>query len=326
MSVIKNPLDFEKPLVDLESELDALRDELVAGDESKRKEYASVELRVAKLRRDTYSKLTPYQKVRLSRHGDRPYTLDYIEHMITDFVELHGDRLFRDDPAIVAGTGRLGERPIVIVGHQRGRTTTERLKRNFAMPQPDGYRKALRLFKMAERFHMPVVTFVDTPGAYPGIEAEERGQAEAIATNLLELSKLRTPVVAVIIGEGGSGGALALGVADRILMLANASYSVISPEGCASILWHVDKDEPAAKQAALAAEMLRITASDLKELGVIDEIVAEPAGGAHSNHEEAAEYLQSALVSHIDELVKLDIDQLLEERYQKFRSMGVFTS
>lgn len=326
MSVIKNPLDFEKPLVDLESELDALRDELVAGDESKRKEYANVELRVAKLRRDTYSKLTPYQKVRLSRHGDRPYTLDYIEHMITDFVELHGDRLFRDDPAIVAGTGRLGERPIVIVGHQRGRTTTERLKRNFAMPQPDGYRKALRLFKMAERFHMPVVTLIDTPGAYPGIEAEERGQAEAIATNLLELSKLRTPVVAVIIGEGGSGGALALGVADRILMLANASYSVISPEGCASILWHVDKDEPAAKQAALAAEMLRITASDLKELGVIDEIVAEPAGGAHSNHAEAAEYLQSALVSHIDELVKLDIDQLLEERYQKFRAMGVFTS
>lgn len=326
MVAIKNPLDFEKPLVDLETELDALRDALLAGDESKRKEYANLELRVAKLRSDTYSKLTPYQRVRLSRHADRPFTLDYIEHLITDFVELHGDRLFRDDPAIVAGTGRLGERPVVIVGHQRGRTTSERLQRNFAMPQPEGYRKALRLFRMAERFHMPVINFIDTPGAYPGIEAEERGQAEAIATNLLELSKLRTPVVAVVIGEGGSGGALALGVADRILMLANASYSVISPEGCASILWHVDKDEPPAKQAALAAEMLKITASDLKELGVIDEIVAEPLGGAHSNHKEAAEYIQSALISHLDELVKVDIDELLDKRYQKFRGMGVFTS
>jgi acetyl-CoA carboxylase carboxyl transferase subunit alpha len=326
MVAVKNPLDFEMPLVEFENELEALQDALAAGDETKRKEFASLETRVAKLRRETYSKLTSYQRVQLSRHADRPYTHDYISHLVSDFVELHGDRLFRDDPAIIAGIGRLGEQPIVIVGHQRGRTTTERLQRNFAMPQPDGYRKALRLFRMAERFRMPVVTFIDTPGAYPGIEAEERGQAEAIATNLRELANLRTPVVAVVIGEGGSGGALALGVADRILMLANACYSVISPEGCASILWHVDKDEPPAKQAALAADMLRITANDLKELGVIDDIIQEPVGGAHSNHKEAAEYVQAAIVRQIEVLKKIDVDELLEQRYQKFRAMGVFTS
>lgn len=322
---IDHPLDFERELVALEVELELLKDALQTGDESKRAEFAKLEARVSKLRRDVYSNLTPYQRVQLSRHFDRPFTLDYVRYILTDFVELHGDRLFRDDGAIVGGTARLGELPVMIVGHQRGRTTAERLARNFGMPQPEGYRKALRLFRMAEKFGLPLITFIDTQGAFPGLEAEERGQAEAIARNLAELSELTVPVVAVVIGEGGSGGALALGVADRILMLENACYSVITPEGCASILWHHDRTEPPLEQAALAAAALNVTAQDLKRLAIIDEIVPEPLGGAHANHREAAEQLRSVLVRVLDELGKQTVHDLVEQRYKKFRAMGPFS-
>ncbi|RMG39674.1 MAG: acetyl-CoA carboxylase carboxyltransferase subunit alpha [Candidatus Dadabacteria bacterium] len=322
---MEHPLEFERPLVELEMQLAALENELASGDQSRRDEYAKLEERVAKMRRDIYGKLTPYQRVQLSRHFDRPFTLDFVKFLITDFRELHGDRLYADDPAIVGGIGRLGEMPVMIVGHQRGRTTAERLKRNFGMPQPEGYRKALRLFRLAEKFGMPLITFIDTQGAYPGLEAEERGQAEAIAKNLLELSELTVPVISVVIGEGGSGGALALGVSDRILMLENACYSVITPEGCASILWGRGNESAAAQYAETAAEMLRVTAQQLMELGVIDEIIPEPLGGAHSNHRETAENVRSVLVRHLEELSQLTVKELLDRRYQKYRSIGVFT-
>jgi acetyl-CoA carboxylase carboxyl transferase subunit alpha len=275
MSPIEHPLDFERPLVELEYQLERLKDELASGNVSRRDEYAALENKVSKIRKDIYGKLTPYQRVQLSRHFDRPFSLDYIKFIFTDFVELHGDRLFRDDAAIVGGTARLGEVPVMIVGHQRGRTTAERLKRNFGMPNPEGYRKALRLFHMAEKFGLPLITFIDTQGAFPGLEAEERGQAEAIARNLLEMSELTVPIICVVIGEGGSGGALALGVGDRILMMENACYSVITPEGCASILWHsAEKADVSLEQASMAAEALNVTAKDLKRLNLIDEIVA----------------------------------------------------
>ena len=325
MTAILHPLEFERPLVELESELSRLKDEIAGGDLSKRDEYARLETRVAKLRREIYGRLTPYQRVQLSRHFDRPFSLDYIKFMVTDFVELHGDRLFRDDPAIVGGTARLGQLPVMLIGHQRGRTTADRLKRNFGMPNPEGYRKALRLFHLAEKFGLPLITLIDTQGAFPGMEAEERGQAEAIARNLAELSELTVPVISVVIGEGGSGGALALGVSDRILMLENACYSVITPEGCASILWHHDRNEAPAEQAARAAEILQLTAQDLKRLGVIDEIVPEPMGGAHSNHKEAAEILGSHLLKHLSELGKLSVEELVKRRYKKFRSLGPFS-
>jgi acetyl-CoA carboxylase carboxyl transferase subunit alpha len=234
--------------------------------------------------------------------------------------------LFRDDPAIVGGTARLGEVPVMIVGHQRGRTTSERLKRNFGMPNPEGYRKALRLFRMAEKFGLPLITFIDTQGAFPGLEAEERGQAEAIARNLAELSELTVPVISVVIGEGGSGGALALGVSDRILMLENACYSVITPEGCASILWHsADKADVSTEQASIAAEALNLTAQDLKRLNLIDDIVPEPVGGAHGNHKEAAELLRAALVRNLEPLAKMAVKDLIAKRYEKFRRIGPFT-
>lgn len=325
MSSITHPLDFERPLVELELQLEALKDKIASGDQTPMDEYAKLEARVAKLRQEIYGKLTPYQRVQLSRHFDRPFTLELIKLIFNDFVELHGDRLFRDDPAIVGGLARLGELPVMLVGHQRGRSTQERLKRNFGMPQPEGYRKALRLFRLAEKFKLPLLTFIDTQGAYPGLEAEERGQAEAIARNLEELSELTVPVISVVIGEGGSGGALALGVSDRILMLENACYSVITPEGCASILWHHERDEAPADQAAKAAEMLQLTARDLERLKVIDEVVAEPVGGAHTNHKEAADLLRASLVRHLDELSKYNVQQLLDARYQKYRSIGPFT-
>jgi acetyl-CoA carboxylase carboxyl transferase subunit alpha len=326
MSPIEHPLEFEKPLVELEYQLEALRDELAAGDQSRRNEYASLEAKVTKLRKEIYGKLTPYQRVQLSRHFDRPFTHDYVKYMFTDFMELHGDRLFRDDPAIVGGTARLGEVPVMIVGHQRGRTTTERLKRNFGMPNPEGYRKALRLFHMAEKFGLPLITLIDTQGAYPGLEAEERGQAEAIARNLAELSELTVPVISVVIGEGGSGGALALGVSDKILMLENACYSVITPEGCASILFHsAAKAEVSPEQAAQAAESLKLTAHDLKNLQLIDEIVPEPVGGAHSNHKEAAELLRAALVRNLEPLSKMAVKDLVAQRYEKFRKISGFS-
>ncbi len=325
MSPIEHPLDFERPLVELEYQLERLKDELASGNQSRRAEYAALETKVTKIRKEIYSKLTPYQRVQLSRHFDRPFTLDYIKFIFSDFIELHGDRLFRDDPAIVGGTARLGEVPIMIIGHQRGRTTAERLKRNFGMANPEGYRKALRLFRMAEKFGLPLFTFIDTQGAFPGLEAEERGQAEAIARNLAELSELTVPIISVVIGEGGSGGALALGVSDRILMLENACYSVITPEGCASILWHsAGKTEVSTEQASLAAEALNVTAQDLKRLNLIDEIVPEPSGGAHSNHKEAAEILRAALVRNLDPLSKLTVKDLVAQRYEKFRRIGPF--
>jgi len=325
MSTIKHPLEFEKPLVELESVLERLRNQMNSGDASVREEFAKTEQKLAKLRGDTYSKLSAYQRVQLSRHFDRPCACDYIGLMITDFIELHGDRLFRDDPAIVGGMGKLGSLNVMVVGQQRGRTTAERLKRNFGMSNPEGYRKALRLFRLAEKFGMPIICLIDTQGAFPGMEAEERGQAEAIARNLAELSEVTVPVVSVVIGEGGSGGALALGVTDKILMLENACYSVITPEGCASILWHHDRNEPPQNQAAHAAEMLQITAEKLKVLGVIDEIVAEPVGGAHRNFKEAADLLAAALLQNLGQLAKLKVSDLLEGRYQKFRKMGPFT-
>lgn len=325
MSEIQHPLEFEKELVELERELETLKDQIASGDQSKIAQFSKLEARVLKLRTDVYGKLKPIQRVQLSRHFDRPFTLDFIRHIFSDFVELHGDRLFRDDPAIVGGTARIGELPVMIVGHQRGRTTTERLKRNFGMPNPEGYRKALRLFRMAEKFNLPLITFIDTQGAFPGLEAEERGQAEAIATNLIELAELTVPIVSVVIGEGGSGGALALGVSDKILMLENACYSVITPEGCASILFH-NETGSMQEYIALAAEMLQITASDLKRLKVIDEIVSEPVGGAHRNHKEAAENLKAALIRHLSELGGMTVGDLVAKRYEKFRALGAFTT
>ncbi len=322
---IEHPLEFERPIVELEVVLDRLKDEIASGNETKRVEFAKAEARLAKLKGEVYGKLTPYQRVQLSRHFDRPFTLDYIKYILTDFIELHGDRLFRDDPAIVGGAGKIGELSVMLIGHQRGRTTQERLKRNFGMPQPEGYRKALRLFHLAEKFGLPIITFIDTQGAYPGLEAEERGQAEAIARNLSELAEITVPVISIVIGEGGSGGALALGVSDKILMLENACYSVITPEGCASILWHHERNEAPLEQAAVAAEMLQLTAKDLLRHAIIDEIVNEPVGGAHTNHKEAAELLRSAIVKNLNELSKMSVKELLEARYQKFRKIGLFT-
>lgn len=328
MNDIKHPLEFELPIVELEKELGMLADDIAAGDTKKQDEFKKVKQKLEKLSEDIYGKLTSYQRVQLSRHFDRPLTLDFIKYMLKDFVELKGDRQFRDDPAIVGGIAQLGIHKVVVVGHQRGSTTQERLKRNFGMPQPEGYRKALRLFKLAERFKLPLITLIDTQGAFPGLEAEERGQAEAIARNLAVLADLKTPVISVVIGEGGSGGALALGVSNRILMLENACYSVITPEGCASILWgnqSQDRDKPAAQEfGPVAAEALKITAGDLKELGVIDEIIAEPLGGAHRNHKDAADNLYEGLLKHLEELLKLNKDELVDDRYEKFRQLGAF--
>lgn len=328
MKGIKHPLEFELPIVELEKELSILADDIAAGDTAKQDDYLKVKSKLEKITNDIYGKLSSYQRVQLSRHFDRPLTLDYIKHMTKDFVELKGDRAFRDDPAIVGGICQLGIYKVVIVGHQRGSTTAERLKRNFGMPQPEGYRKAKRLFELAERFKLPLITLIDTQGAFPGLEAEERGQAEAIARNLAVLADLKTPVISVVIGEGGSGGALALGISDKILMMENACYSVITPEGCASILWGSskdDRDKPAAQEyAAVAAEALKITANDLKSLGIVEEIIPEPVGGAHRNHKDAADNLFAVLIKHLDELEKLDQQILLEGRYQKFRKIGAF--
>lgn len=325
MSPISHPLEFERELVEFEYQLERLKDELASGNQDRRTEYAQLEAKVSKMRKEIYSKLSAYQRVQLSRHFDRPFTLEYVRYMFTDFIEFHGDRLFRDDPAIVGGTARLGEMPVMVVGHQRGRTTQERLKRNFGMPNPEGYRKALRLFRLAEKFGLPLLTFIDTQGAFPGLEAEERGQAEAIARNLAEMAELTIPVISTVIGEGGSGGALALGVSDKILMMENACYSVITPEGCASILWNQEKGESGASMAGVAAEALNLTAQDLKRLNLIDEIVPEPVGGAHYNHKEAAEILRVVLIKNLEELSKLTVRELVDQRYAKFRKVGAFT-
>lgn len=314
-------LDFEKPIAELEQRIDDLK--RLAGDASfgVALEIEPLEKRLTELRREIYKQLTPLQRVEVARFKMRPFSLDYIERIFSDFIELHGDRAFREDAAIVGGWARLEGETVMIIGHQRGRDTKDNLKRNFAMPHPEGYRKALRLMKLAEKFQVPILTFIDTPGAWPGLGAEERGQSEAIARNIFEMSQLKVPVIATIIGEGGSGGALALGVADRVLMLENAVYSVISVEGCAAILW---KDNKSIEAKEKAAKALRITAPDLMELRVIDEIVPEPEGGAHTNHDAAAATLKSTLVRLLDDLRGLRPEKLVRRRREKFLRMGQF--
>ena len=302
---------LEKPVLELEAQIRAME-----MDPSQTKEREKLEKKRDKLKADLFTNLTDWQRAQLARHPKRPYTLDYLERLCERFDELHGDRRFGDDAAIVAGMGWIDGNPLMIIGQQKGRDTKQKILRNFGMSKPEGYRKALRLMKLAEKFQRPILCLIDTPGAYPGVDAEERGQAEAIARNLLEMAKLEVPVVAVVIGEGGSGGALALGVADRVLMMENAIYSVISPEGCASILW---KDPTQAPKAAAA---LKLTAPHLLELGIIDGIVKEPLGGAHSDFDAAAALLKEAIVEAFSELSELSAEQLVEERYQKFARMG----
>jgi acetyl-CoA carboxylase carboxyl transferase subunit alpha len=311
-------LEFEKPMAELERQIEELRKIAAQRSVDVRREIAPLEDKLAEMRADIYARLTPFQRVQVARHPRRPYAMDYINTVLTDFIELHGDRLYRDDPAIIGGTARLDGRAIMVIGQQKGRDTKENLKRNFGMPHPEGYRKALRLMQTAERFHLPVLTLIDTPGAYPGLGAEERGQAEAIARNLEVMATLRTPIIAVVIGEGGSGGALALGVADRVLMFENSVYSVISPEGCAAILW---KDS---SQRERAAEALKLTAPDLIGLGVIDEIIPEPPGGAHADPDGAATALGETVRRHLAILERLKPEALVAQRAEKFLRMGKF--
>lgn len=311
---IQTTLDFEIPIIELEKKIEEMRSMSSRFDISE--EIGNLEDKVNKLRSEIFSKLTPWQIVQLARHPERPYSLDYIYQMTENFTELHGDRHFGDDKAIVGGFADLGGNTVMIIGQQKGRDTKSNLYRNFGMPNPEGYRKALRLMKLAEKFEKPVVTLIDTPGAYPGIEAEERGQAEAIARNLFEMSKLRVPVIAAIIGEGASGGALGIGLADRVLMLKYCWYSVISPESCSSILWRSwDYKEQ-------AADALKLTSEDMLKLGIIDRIVEEPPGGAHRNHEAAAMLLKEALLEELETVSKYKKDKLLDMRIKKFGQMG----
>ncbi len=314
--MINNILDFEKPIVELEQKIEEMKkldDNLDINEEIK-----TLEEKIHHLKRSVYENLTRWQRVQLARHPQRPYTLDYIYNMTEDFVELHGDRLFKDDKAIVGGLAKLGNEKVMIIGHQKGRDTKSNLYRNFGMPNPEGYRKALRLMKLAEKFNIPIITMLDTPGAYPGLEAEERGQAEAIARNLFEMSKMRVPIIVVIIGEGASGGALGIGVGNRVLMLENTWYSVISPESCSSILWR------SWEYKEQAAEALKLTAKDLLELKIIDRIIPEPLGGAHRNQEEMARILKDVLLEEIAALKKLKPEKLVQDRIEKFGSMGVY--
>ncbi len=312
-------LEFEKPLQELDRQIEDLRKlseerGLDVGDEVR-----LLETRLTALRKDLYKGLTPMQRVLVARHPKRPYTLDYLSLVFTDFVELHGDRLYRDDPAIVGGWARLDGQSVMVIGHQKGRDTKDNLRRNFGMAHPEGYRKALRLMKLAAKFEAPIITLIDTPGAYPGLGAEERGQSEAIARNIIEMCSLPTPIIAVVIGEGGSGGALALGVADRVLILENGVYSVISPEGCAAILW---KD---ASQRERAAAALKITPDDLIRLNVVDEIIPEPEGGAHQDTERMAETLRTTLIRQMKDLKSVKPEKLVRRRAEKFAGMGVVT-
>jgi acetyl-CoA carboxylase carboxyl transferase subunit alpha len=310
-------LDFEQPIAELQAKIEELR--FVDDTEiNLSEEITKLEEKAQTLTRSIFGKLTPRQVSQLARHPKRPYTFDLIKNLIVDFKELHGDRAYADDKAIVGGMGRFRGQSVMIIGHQKGRDTNENIKRNFGMPRPEGYRKALRLMKLAEKFHLPVITFIDTPGAYPGIGAEERGQSEAIARNLYEMARLRTPIVSTVVGEGGSGGALAIGVADRVMMLQYATYSVISPEGCASILWK------SADKAADAADAMGITADRLKSLGLIDQVVTEPLGGAHRDFAATAKTLGDMLEAHLRELRALSIDKVLEKRYQRLLDFGRF--
>ncbi|HEY4120701.1 MAG TPA: acetyl-CoA carboxylase carboxyltransferase subunit alpha [Byssovorax sp.] len=312
-------LPFEKPVVELVDRVREMR-ALAATDAALEPELVRLEEKTSRLARELFADLSPIQKVQLSRHANRPYTLDYVKRLVTEFEELRGDRRFSDDPSIVAGVGRFRGKSVVIVGHQKGRGTKENVHRNFGMPHPEGYRKAVRMYELASRFGLPVLTFIDTPGAYPGIGAEERGQSEAIGAALAAMARAPVPIIASIIGEGGSGGALALGVANRVLVLEFGCYSVISPEGCAAILW---KDGARADEAALR---LKITAPDLRELGVVDEVVDEPTGGAHQDHDDAAARLGRAIARALGELGELSPSALVEHRYARFRKLGAFVS
>ena len=313
-----NFLDFERPIADLEEKIEELRHVDSDPGVNIGEEIDRLRSKSEALTRSIFGKLTPWQVARIARHPKRPYTLDYLSRAFTEFTELHGDRHFADDGAIVGGVARLDGHPVVVVGHQKGRTTKENIDRSFGMPRPEGYRKALRLFRMAERFRTPLVTFIDTPGAYPGVGAEERGQSEAIARNLHVLSTLDVPILCTVIGEGGSGGALAIGVADRVMMLQYSTYSVISPEGCASILWK------SADRAADAAKAMGITSDRLEELGLIDRIVNEPLGGAHRDPDTMAESLRAVLVAELEALVEMDVEALKRRRYQRLMSYGRF--
>jgi len=315
----QNFLDYEQPIAELQAKIDELRYmssdsvDLNITEEIQKLQDKSVELT-----RSIFSNLTPWQVTQMARHPQRPYTLDYIHRIVTDFEELHGDRLYADDAALVTGIGRLNNRSVVVIGHQKGRDTREKVARNFGMPRPEGYRKALRVMKMAERFGLPVLTFIDTPGAYPGIDAEERGQSEAIARNLFEMAQLRTPIISTVIGEGGSGGALAVGVADHLMMLEYSIYSVISPEGCASILWK------SAAKAPEAAETLGVTSSRLKEFGLVDTVIPEPLGGAHRDIDEMAQRVKDKIEAKLVELEAISLDGLIEHRQKRLLSYGQF--
>jgi acetyl-CoA carboxylase carboxyl transferase subunit alpha len=311
-------LEFEKPLRELEKQLEALHQQSLENNIDMSAELATIEAKIDTTKRDIYSNLSPWQRVQVARHPKRPYALDYIGALCTDFQELHGDRQFNDDRALIGGTAFFEERPVMLIAQQKGRDTKENIIRNFGMPQPEGYRKALRLMKLAEKFGLPVITFIDTPGAYPGIESEARHVSEAIAVNLREMSMLKVPSIAIIVGEGGSGGALGIGVTDRVLIFENAYYSVISPEGCAAILW---KDRA---QAPKAAEALKLNAPNLKELAVVDEVIPEPLGGAHNNPAAAAGALKLSLIRHLEELLPKPVDKLLDERYERYRALGQY--
>ncbi len=310
-------MEFEKPLAELEKKIEELY-ALSTPTMDLKAEIGKLEKRADKMREEIFSNLTRWQTAQVARHINRPFTMDYLNLIFTDFVELHGDRLFGDDHAIVAGLAKLDGEPVMVMGHQKGRDTKEKVYRNFGMPNPEGYRKALRLMEMAERFNLPIITFVDTPGAFPGIGAEERGQAEAIARNLREMARFKVPIIVVVTGEGGSGGALAIAVGDRVLMLEFSVYAVISPEGCAAILWSDGT------KGAQAAEALKLTGEDIKELEVIDEIVKEPLGGAHRDHAAMAKTLHEALARNLRELRHIPAEELIEQRYQKFRKMSRF--
>lgn len=315
--MFKQFFDFEKPVAELEEKIVSLESHNEDGSNTEKIE--GLKAKRDKELRAIYDDLSPWQITQVARHKDRPYLLDYVERICDDFVELHGDRKFMDDPAIVGGFCSIDDEPIMLIGQQKGHTTKERVYRNYGMPNPEGYRKAIRLMEMAERFNVPIVTFIDTPGAFPGIGAEERGQSEAIANNLMVMSGLKVPTLSIVIGEGGSGGALAIGVTDRILMMQYSTYSVISPEGCAAILW---KD---GSKADLAAKALKISAAELTKLGIVDDVVEEPPGGAHRDMDKSAENLKTAIIKHVRQLKALPSDTLLEGRYQKFRKIGVFS-
>jgi acetyl-CoA carboxylase carboxyl transferase subunit alpha len=313
-----NYLDFEQPIAELEAKIEELR---YVGDDTEiniGEEIGKLEEKSRSLTKSIFSELNSWQTSKLARHPMRPYTLDYIDRIFTDYQELHGDRVFGDDRALIGGIARLDGMPVMVIGHQKGRDTKENIRRNFGMPRPEGYRKAMRLMKMAEQFRMPVLTFIDTPGAYPGVGAEERGQAEAIARNLLVMAELKTPIICTVIGEGGSGGALAIGVGDRVMMLEYSTYSVISPEGCASILWK------SADKAQDAAEAMGITAKRLQELGLIDQIIREPLGSAHRDIDATARNIKQALVDSLENFEKIGLDKLLDLRYERLTSYGEF--